>query len=278
MVQRVVSQLGEPFKRIALAVFEPAHFRASYEGGRSWQRVALLVKLLLPAFLLSYLLVILVRVLPIPASLLIWPGSFHELPISPALVSAIGVIFGLFIGWMIGLFGGATLGVVVMLTAGIVFGLPGVYGMLHTTVLFAWLVPVVGLAAGLALGLSFGRAWGVAFSVVVGLAAAVGIAGPDLVADLVIGLGFGLALGRRGDWTTRLEISLVMGLILGVIAGLTAGLPGALASGLMAGIGSLLGLGGLAWSGSREKSAGNGQGKTGENLDREMLETDAEHP
>src|SRR5258708_21388362 len=137
---------------------------------------------------------------------------------------------------------GASFGIVLSLTAGVVFGLPGVYALLHTDTLGAWLVPALGLAAGLALGLSFGLSWGLACGVIVGLAAGVGIAGPDLVADLVIGLGFGLALNVQGGIVARLAISLLIGLILGVTGGLTAGLSGGLASGLAAGVGSILGL------------------------------------
>jgi hypothetical protein len=234
--------IGEPLRWIALAVFQPAHFRETYEATSFRQRAGMLARLIVPLFLLSFLLVILIRIMPLPEHLLVWSNESHELPWSPWLVSAIGVTFGLLVGLLLGATRGVAFSIVVSLTAGVVFGLPGVYALLHTDALGAWLVPVLGLAAGLALGLSFGLPWGLAFGVIVGLAAGVGIAGPDLVADLVIGLGFGLALNVQEGIAARLAISLVIGLILGVIGGLTAGLLGGLASGLAAGVGSMVGL------------------------------------
>jgi len=234
--------IREPLRWIALAVLQPARFRATCEPAGLRQRASMLARLIVPLFLLSWLLVTLVRVLPLPAHLLVWSDESHGLPWSPWLVSTIGVTFGLVVGLLFGAIRGVSFGIVVGLTAGVVFGLPGVYGLLHTDVLGAWLVPTLGLAAGLALSLSFGLAWGLAFGVMVGLAAGVGIAGPDLVADLVIGLGFSLLLTVRGGIVARLVVTLVLGIILGVIGGITAGLAGGLASGLAAGIGSMLGL------------------------------------
>jgi hypothetical protein len=234
--------IGEPLHWIALAVFQPARFRITYEPGGLRQRGLMLVRLIVPLFLLSWVLAILVRFIPLPSHVLVWSDEAHGLPWSQWEVAAIGVTFGLVVGLLFGVIQGVSFGIVVSLTAGVVFGLPGVYGLLHTIILGAWLVPIFGLAAGLALSLSFGLAWGLAFGVIIGLAAGVGIAGPDLVADLIIGLGFGLVLNVREGIAARLEISLVIGLILGVIGGLTAGLPGGLASGLMALIGSMFGL------------------------------------
>jgi len=243
LIERVYHEgIREPLRWMTLAAFQPARFQETYEATSFRQRAGMLARLIVPLFLLSLLLVVLVRVLPLPAHLLVWSDESHELRLSPWLVSAIGVTFGLAVGLLFGAIRGVAFGIVVSLTAGVVFGLPGVYALLHTDVLGAWLIPVFGLAAGLALSLSFGLPWGLAFGVIVGLAAGVGIAGPDLVADLVIGLGFGLALNVQGGIAARLAISLLIGLILGVIGGLTAGLPGGLASGLAAGVGSILGL------------------------------------
>src|SRR5215469_16011922 len=243
MMKRVYhAGIGEPLHWMALAVFQPARFQMTYEPGGLRPRGLMLARLIVPLFLLCWMLAMLVRFLPLPSHVLVWSDKAHGLPWSQWEVAAIGVTFGLGVGMLFGVSRGVSFGTVVSLTAGVVFGLPGVYGLLHTDVVGAWLVPAFGLAAGLALSLSFGLAWGLAFGVIVGLAAGVGIAGPDLIADLIIGLGFGLALGGRDGITARLEISLVIGLILGVIGGLTAGLPGGLASGLMAGIGSMLGL------------------------------------
>jgi len=254
MIKRVYHDgIREPLRWMALAVFQPDRFRAAYEPRSLGQRIAMLARLIVPLFLLSFLLVMLIRVMPLPERLLVWSDESHGLPWSQWLVPAIGVTLGLLVGLLFGAMRGVAFGIVMSFTAGVVFGLPGVYALLHTEVLGAWLVPVLGLAAGLALSLSFGLAWGLAFGVIVGLAAGVGIAGPDLVADLVIGLGFSLALNMRGGLIARLEISLVIGLFLGVIGGLTAGLPGGLASGLAAGLGSMVGLSGALVPGAYEK-------------------------
>lgn len=243
VIERIYHEgIREPLRWIALAVFQPARFRAACEPTGFRQRAGMQARLIVPLFLLSLLLVTLVRAIPLPAHLLVWSNEPHVLPWSPWLVSAIGVTFGLVVGLLFGAIWGVSFGIVISLTAGVVFGLPGVYALLHTDALGAWLVPALGLAAGLALGLSFGLPWGLAFGVIAGLAAGVGIAGPDLVADLVIGLGFGLALNVQGGIAARLAISLLIGLILGVIGGFTAGLSGGLLSGLAAGMGSILGL------------------------------------
>jgi len=243
VIERIYHEgIREPLRWIALAIFRPARFRAACEPTSFRQRVGMQARLIIHLFLLSLLLVTLVRLLPLPAHLLVWSNESHVLPWSPFLVSAIGVTFGLLMGFLFGAIWGVSFGIVISLTAGVVFGLPGVYALLHTDALGAWLVPALGLAAGLALGLSFGLPWGLAFGVIAGLAAGVGIAGPDLAADVVIGLGFGLALNVQGGIVARLAISLIIGLILGVIGGLTAGLLGGLASGLAAGVGSILGL------------------------------------
>lgn len=262
MMKRVYQAgIGEPLHWIALAVFQPARFRMTYEPGGVRQRGLMLARLIVPLFLFSWVLVMLVRFIPLPSHVLVWSDEAHGLPWSQWEVAAIGVTFGLGVGMLFGVSRGVSFGIVVSLTAGVVFGLPGVYALLHTDVVGAWLVPAFGLAAGLALSLSFGLAWGLAFGVIVGLAAGVGIAGPDLIADLIIGLGFGLALNGREGITARLEISLVIGLILGVIGGLTAGLPGGLASGLMAGMGCLLGF-------SRVPRSVNRQEQVAEDLDQ----------
>ena len=262
MMKRVYQAgIGEPLHWIALAVFQPARFRMTYEPGGVRQRGLMLARLIVPLFLFSWVLVMLVRFIPLPSHVLVWSDEAHGLPWSQWEVAAIGVTFGLGVGMLFGVSRGVSFGIVVSLTAGVVFGLPGVYALLHTDVVGAWLVPAFGLAAGLALSLSFGLAWGLAFGVIVGLAAGVGIAGPDLIADLIIGLGFGLALIGREGITARLEISLVIGLILGVIGGLTAGLPGGLASGLIAGMGCLLGF-------SRVPRSVNRQEQVVEDLDQ----------
>jgi len=204
----------------------------------------MLARLIAPLFLLSLLLVMLVRIVPLPAHVLVWSNEAHQLPLGRWLVPVIGVTFGLLLGLVFGTIWGVSFGIVVSLTAGVVFGLPGVYAMLHTDAIGAWLIPVLGLAAGCALGLTFGLAWGLTFGIIVGLAAGIGIAGPDIIADFVIGLGFSLALNMRGGLVARLEVSLVIGIILGVIGGLSAGLAGGIVSGLAAGLGSVLA---LAW-------------------------------
>lgn len=259
MMERVYHKgIGEPLRWIGQAVFQPTCFRMTYEPGGFRQRVGMLARLIVPLFLFCWLFVMLVRLMPLPAHLLVWSNESHEVALSPWKIAALGVTFGLLVGLLFGVIRGVSFGIIVSLTAGVVFGLPGVYGLLHTDVLGAWLVPALGLAAGLALSLSFGLAWGLAFGVVVGLAAGIGIAGPDLVADLVIGLGFSLALGARGGIAARFEISLILGLILGLIGGLTEGLAGGLASGLLAGIGSVVGLSWMSSSLLHAKSAMRG--------------------
>jgi hypothetical protein len=245
MMERIFHDgIGEPLRWIAMAVFQPDRFRTTYEPAHWQQRAGMLARLIVPLFLLSLLLVTLVRILPLPAHVLVWSNEAHQLPLGRWLVPVIGVTFGLLLGLVFGTAWSVSFGIVVGLTAGVVFGLPGVYAMLHTDALGAWLIPALGLAAGCALGLTFGRAWGLAFGIIVGLAAGIGIAGPDIIADFVLGLGFSLALNMRGSLVARLEVSLVVGTILGVIGGLSSGLAGGLAGGLAAGLGSALA---LAW-------------------------------
>lgn len=268
MIERVYrSSLAEPLKWIVLALFQPTRFRATCEPAGWRQRARMLARLTIPVFLLSYLLVIILRTVLLPAHLVALPDETGLLPSGNFLVPVVGVAFGLAWGLVFGTARGVAFGIVISLTAGVVFGLPGIYALLYTNAAGAWLVPVIGVAAGGALGLTFGLAWGVAFGVIVGLAAGLGIAGPDLIADFIIGLGFSLALTVRGGFVTRLEISLVVGLILGVIGGLTAGVPGGLASGLAAGLGSILGLSRTPWYLGSAPSAMNAQERPAEDLD-----------
>ena len=136
MMERVYHDgIREPLRWITLAVFQPARFRATCEPAGWRQRARMLAKLVVPLFLLSFLLVTLVRVMPLPAHLLVWSDEPHGLPLSHWLVSAIGVTFGLVVGLVFGTIWGVAFGIVVSFTAGVVFGLPG------------------GLASGLAAGL-----------------------------------------------------------------------------------------------------------------------------
>jgi hypothetical protein len=243
MMERVFRDgIREPLRWIAMAIFQPDRFRTTYEPAPWQQRAGMLARLIVPLFLLSLLLVILVRLLPIPEHILVWSNDAHQFSFGRWLVPVIGIMFGLLLGFVLGTAWGVSFGIIVSLTAGLTFGLPGDYAMLHTDALGAWLIPVLGLAAGCALGLTFGLARGLAFGIIVGLAAGIGIAGPDIIADFVIGLGFSLALNMRGSLFARLEVSLVTGIILGIIGGISAGLAGGIAGGLAAGLGSALAL------------------------------------
>lgn len=255
--------LGEPLKWIALALFQPTRFRTACEPAGWRQRARMLARLIIPLYLLSYLLVIIVRTVLLPAHLVVLPDETHLLRIGHWLVPVIGVAFGLAWGLVFGTVWGVSFGIVISLTAGVVFGLPGMYALLYTDAIGAWLVPLIGLAAGGALRLTFGLAWGVAFGVIVSLAAGLGIVGPDLIADLVVGLGFSLALNVRGSFVARLAF----GLILGVIGSLTAGFPGGLAGGLAAGLGSILGLSRVSWHLISTSSTAKAQERTAEDLD-----------
>jgi hypothetical protein len=228
-------------RSLAQAIVQPID--ASLEQGSAhwWQRAGRLLRISLRLLPLAVLLVVLARV-ALPTNLLAMEGETQLAHQARWLVPLLGVTVGLALGLLFGAIWGISFGSIVGLTASVVFGLPGIYGLLHTDVLGAWLVPAIGLAAGAALALSFGPAWGIAFAVIVGLAAGVGIAGPDLLADFVIGLGFSRALSVRGGLVARLEISLILGIVLGVIGGLTTGLQGGLAAALAAGLGSMLGL------------------------------------
>ena len=259
--------LEEPLKWVALALFQPTRFRTACEPAGWRQRARMLARLIIPLFLLSYLLVIIVRTVLLPAHLVVLPDETHLLRIGHWMVPVIGVAFGLAWGLVFGIAWGVAFGIVISLTAGVVFGLPGMYALLYTDAIGAWLVPLIGLAAGGALGLTFGLAWGVAFGVIVSLAAGLGIVGPDLIADLVIGLGFSLVLNVRGSFVARLEISLAFGLILGMIGSVTAGFPGGLASGLAAGLGSILGLSLVPWHLINTSSTAKAQERTAEDLD-----------
>jgi hypothetical protein len=192
MIERAYHySLGEPLKWIILALFQPGRFRATCEPASWRQRARMLARLIVPLFLLSYLLVILVRTVLLPAHLVGLPDETRLLRIGNFLVPVIGVAFGIALGMVFGTTWGVAFGIAVSLTAGVVFGLPGSYALLYTDVIGAWLVPVIGLALNVRGG---------------------------LVARLEIILVVGLILGVIG------------GLTAGVAGGLTSGLAAGLAS------------------------------------------------
>ena len=73
MMKRIYhAGIGEPLHWIALAVFQPARFRMTYEPGGLRQRCLMLARLIVPLFLLSWALVMLVRFIPLPSHVLVW--------------------------------------------------------------------------------------------------------------------------------------------------------------------------------------------------------------
>src|SRR5260370_17525954 len=67
MMKRVYQAgIGEPLHWIALAVFQPARFRMTYEPGGVRQRGLMLARLIVPLFLFSWFLVLLVAFIPLP--------------------------------------------------------------------------------------------------------------------------------------------------------------------------------------------------------------------
>src|SRR5260221_12680575 len=103
VIERIYHEgIREPLRWIVLALFPPARFRAACEPTSFRQRAGMQARLIVPLFLLSLLLVILVRIIPLPAHLLVWPNDPHVLPWSPWLGSAIGVTFGLVVGLRFG--------------------------------------------------------------------------------------------------------------------------------------------------------------------------------
>src|SRR6266567_4314705 len=152
IIERIYHEgIREPLRWIVLAVFQPARFRAACEPTGFRQRAGMQARLIVPLFLLSLLLVTLVRIIPLPAHLLVWSNEPHVLPWSPWLVSAIGVTFGLVMGLLFGLPWGLAFGVIVGLAAGVGIAGPN-------------------LVADLVIGLGFGLALNVQGSIVARLA------------------------------------------------------------------------------------------------------------
>src|SRR5215471_18326375 len=102
--------IGQPLHWIALAVFRPARFRMTYEPGGFRQRCLMLARLIMPLFLLSWMLAMLVRFIPLPSHMLVWSDEAHGLPWSQWEVAAIGVTFGLLVGLLVGLLFGVIRG------------------------------------------------------------------------------------------------------------------------------------------------------------------------
>jgi len=72
------------------------------------------------------------------------PNETHLVASSNLLVPFIGIAFGLACGLACGI----AFGIIISLTAGVVFGLPGIYSLLNTIVPGAWLVQPRGNSAG----------------------------------------------------------------------------------------------------------------------------------
>src|SRR5260370_16242973 len=103
MIERVYHDgIREPLRWMALAVFQPARFRAAYEPTSFRQRIAILARLIVPLFLLSFLLVMLIQVMPLPERLLVWFDECHGLPWSQWLAPGTGGALGLLSGHLSG--------------------------------------------------------------------------------------------------------------------------------------------------------------------------------
>src|SRR6266566_1281840 len=201
IIERIYHEgIREPLRWIVLAVFQPARFRAACEPTGFRQRAGMQARLIVPLFLLSLLLVTLVRIIPLPAHLLVWSNEPHVLPWSPWLVSAIGVTFGLVMGLLFGALWGVAFGVIVGLAAGVGIAGPNLVADL-----------VIGLGFGLALNVQGSIVARLAISLLIGLI--LGVIG-GLTAGLPGGLASGLAAGvgsilglARGSrpWFTRQE-------------------------------------------------------------------------
>src|SRR5258708_19613339 len=141
MIERVYHDgIREPLRWIALAVFQPARIRPAYEPTSLRQRIAMLARLIVPLFLLSFLLVMLIQVMPLPERLLVWSDESHGLPWSQWLVPPIGVTFGLLGGLLFGAIRGFAFGIVLSPPPGVPFRFPGPSPLLPTEALLAFLV------------------------------------------------------------------------------------------------------------------------------------------
>lgn len=182
MMERVYhAGIGEPLRWVARAVFDPARFLEAYEPTSLKPRGVMLARLIVPLFLLSWLLVALVRVVPLPAHVLVWSDEVHGLPWGQWEVAAIGVTFGLVVGLLFGVIRGVSFGVIVGLAAGIGIAGPDLGACL-----------VIGLGFSLALGVRGGIVARLEMSLVIGLI--LGVIG-GLTAGLPGGLASGLMAG-----------------------------------------------------------------------------------
>src|SRR5260370_12884665 len=83
MMKRVYQAgIGEPLHWIALAVFQPARFRMTYEPGGVRQRGLMLAPLIVPLFLFSWVLVMLVPFIPLSSPRLFRSHDPPPLPCS----------------------------------------------------------------------------------------------------------------------------------------------------------------------------------------------------
>src|SRR5712692_4364997 len=108
--------LGAPFTWLFYCFFQPARFRSQFEGNRPWNRLAMLLRLALSLFLVSYPFAFLVQLIltsNFPASRL----SGEELTtlgllLSTGWTAVINVLWGIGAGMAGGIAGDIRLGII----------------------------------------------------------------------------------------------------------------------------------------------------------------------
>lgn len=225
--------LAEPFSRIFYIFFQPQRFIREFEtqSSRLLQRFVLMLRLIIPMFLVSYPLALVGQTVLIPFHL-VSPDTFGIL-LSATVGVTVGIILGIAVSIILGIVGSIPGGIIL----GIAFGIVG--GIALAIALAITSGSAIALAVVIASGIALAIAGGITGGIVGGsaIAIAVGITG-----GIVGGITVTIALAIADGSLSPIAGGIISGIALGIAVGFAVSNDGGFAVGIVDGIaGSIAG-------------------------------------
>ncbi len=240
MTARRWEPITRQFRYIFYAFFQPARLEREFQPESLWQRFVFMLKLVVPIFLIAYLLTLVSDAILLPFDLLT-PNFLLVSMVVIAVVIAVGIAGGVAVGIAVGIAGGVAVGIAFGIVVGIMVGIMG-----DMAVGIAFGI-AVSIAFGIVVGIAFGIVGGVAVRIVVGIVGGivVGIAGDiafGIAFGIVGGIVFGIVFSIAGDIVRGIAGGIAFSIAGGIAFSIAGGITGGIEFGIVGGIGVILGV------------------------------------